>query len=78
MEPLKYCSEIKNLLHISDGQITEDGQYQLNTVRCLGCCGLAPVMMIDNKIYGKVRKSEVMEILSKIEKEEANVKNAKS
>lgn len=69
-------SEIKGLLHINEGQITGDGQYEINTVRCLGCCGLAPVMMIDNKIYGKVRKSEVMEILSKIEKEETNVKNA--
>jgi NADH-quinone oxidoreductase subunit E len=66
--------EITNLIHIKEGQITGDGQYQLNTVRCLGCCGLAPVMMIDNKIYGKVKKSEVMEIISSIEKEEANVK----
>jgi NADH-quinone oxidoreductase subunit E len=65
--------EIKNLLHISEGQTTPDNQYQLEIVRCLGCCGLAPVMMIDGKIYGKVRKSEVMEILSKIEKEEVNV-----
>jgi NADH-quinone oxidoreductase subunit E len=69
-------NEIKNLLHISDGQTTADGQYQLDTVRCLGCCGLAPVMKIDNKIYGKVRKSEVMEIISKIEKGEADVKRA--
>ena len=60
-------------LGIEPGQTTQDGQYQLNTVRCLGCCGLSPVMMIDGKIYGKVRKSQVMEILSKIEKEEANV-----
>jgi len=33
-------------------------------VRCLGCCGLAPVIKIDDKIYGKVEKNQVMGILS--------------
>jgi len=69
-------SEIKNLLHIGEGQTTPDGQFQLDVVRCLGCCGLSPVMMIDEKIYGKVRKAEVMEILSNVEKGEADVKHA--
>jgi NADH-quinone oxidoreductase subunit E len=66
--------EIKNLLHINEGESTEDGQFYLDIVRCLGCCGLAPVMMIDGKIYGKVKKSDIMDTLSKYVKEEDNAK----
>jgi NADH-quinone oxidoreductase subunit E len=62
--------EIKNILHVEEGQTTKDGLFHLDMVRCLGCCGLAPVMQIDSKIYGKVKKSEIMEILSAYVKEE--------
>lgn len=62
--------EIKNILGIKEGQTTKDGLFYLDVVRCLGCCGLAPVMMIDNKVYGKVKKSEIADILSKYIKEE--------
>ena len=62
--------EIKNILGIKEGQTTKDGLFYLDVVRCLGCCGLAPVVMIDNKVYGKVKKSEIADILSKYIKEE--------
>lgn len=62
--------EIKNILGIKEGQTTKDGLFYLDVVRCLGCCGLAPVMMIDEKVYGKVKKNEVADILSKYIKEE--------
>jgi NADH-quinone oxidoreductase subunit E len=62
--------EIKNILHVEEGQTTKDGLFHLDMVRCLGCCGLAPVMQIDDKIYGKVKKNEIMEILSAYVKEE--------
>lgn len=62
--------EIKSLLNISEGQTTQDGLFHLDVVRCLGCCGLAPVMMINGQIYGKVKRSEVMGILSKYKKED--------
>jgi NADH-quinone oxidoreductase subunit E len=62
--------EIKNILGIKEGQTTKDGLFYLDVVRCLGCCGLAPVMMIDNKVYGKVKKNEITDILSKYIKEE--------
>ena len=58
-------NEIKNYLHIDPGQTTKDGHFHLEVVRCLGCCGLAPVVMIDEKVYGKVKKSEIIDILSK-------------
>ncbi|MFA6357723.1 MAG: NAD(P)H-dependent oxidoreductase subunit E [Candidatus Omnitrophota bacterium] len=57
-------NEIKSLLNVEEGQTTKDGLFQLDVVRCLGCCGLAPVIKIDDKIYGKVEKNQVMGILS--------------
>jgi NADH-quinone oxidoreductase subunit E len=59
--------ELKSLLSIEEGQTTKDGLFQLEVVRCIGCCGLAPVIMIDDKVYGKLKKSEIVEILSKYE-----------
>jgi len=61
--------EIKTILSVEEGKTTQDGNFYLDVVRCLGCCGLAPVMKIDDKVYGKVKKQEVMEILSKYMKE---------
>jgi NADH-quinone oxidoreductase subunit E len=63
-------TELKNILHVNEGQTTQDGNFHLDVVRCLGCCGLSPVMMIDGKVYGKVKKSELTEILSTYFKEE--------
>ena len=57
-------NEIKSILSVEEGRSTKDGLFQLDVVRCLGCCGLSPVIMIDDKVYGKVKKSEIMEILS--------------
>lgn len=63
-------NEVKNILGVEEGQTTKDGLFHLDVVRCLGCCGLAPVMMIDNKVYGKVKKSEIADILAKYIKED--------
>lgn len=62
--------EVKSLLSIKEGETTPDGLFHLDVVRCLGCCGLAPVMMINGQIYGKVKRNEVMGILSKYKKED--------
>lgn len=63
-------NELKNILHVEEGETTKDGNFHLDVVRCLGCCGLSPVMMIDDKVYGKVKKAELTEILSTYFKEE--------
>ncbi len=63
-------NEIKNILNIEEGESTKDGLFHLELVRCLGCCGLAPVITINDKVYGKVRPSQLMDILSKYVKEE--------
>jgi NADH-quinone oxidoreductase subunit E len=58
-------AEIKDRLDIDVGQTTPDGVFHLEAVRCLGCCGLAPVMTINGEIHGKVTKNDVIEILSR-------------
>jgi len=43
--------------------ITPDGRFSLETVRCLGCCGLSPVMAIGNDVHSKVKVSKIRDIL---------------
>lgn len=61
--------ELKSVLGVKEGGTTSDGLFQLDVVRCLGCCGLAPVIMIDDKVFGKVTKSQVTEILSQFDRQ---------
>jgi NADH-quinone oxidoreductase subunit E/NADP-reducing hydrogenase subunit HndA len=56
--------KIKEELKISIGQTTEDNLFTLSEARCLGACGLAPVMMIDGKIYGELTPKKVVDILN--------------
>ncbi len=63
--------ELKNVLHIDEGQTTRDNLFHLQVVRCLGCCGLSPVIMIDDKIYGKVKREDVVDIVSKYSQDHA-------
>src|SRR4030065_471732 len=56
-------SKIKKGLHIEVGGITEDKRFSLEAVRCLGACGLAPVLVIDHDTYGAISPKKVTEIL---------------
>lgn len=51
-------------LGLKDGQSTEDGMFHLQVVRCLGCCGLAPVVVVNGKTYGKVSGVDVPKIIT--------------
>jgi len=51
-------------LNIQEGNTTEDGKFTLQATRCIGACGLAPVIMIDEKVYGRLTPSDVPKILS--------------
>lgn len=57
--------EIERLLGLPVNGITEDGEFSLEAVRCIGCCGLAPVMTIDGEVFGKVTKDKLPEIIAK-------------
>jgi len=52
-------------LNIKVGGTTADNLFTLEATRCLGCCGLAPVMMIDQDVYGKLEVNKIPEIISK-------------
>ncbi len=47
-------NEFGNLMDVKVDETTEDGQFTLESVRCVGCCGLAPVVMVDDEVYGKL------------------------
>lgn len=55
--------EIHRLLNILPGDTTEDGNFSLETINCLGSCALAPVMVINDKYYGNVTPALVRRIL---------------
>lgn len=59
----KVLKEFGSLLNIKNGQTTSDGKFSINTLRCIGACGLAPVVMIGEKIYGNVKPEEVQKII---------------
>lgn len=63
---LNKCEEV---LKIKDGETTEDGYYSLDTVRCVGCCALAPLLMIDEHIFGNLKPDDVAGILNKFKEE---------
>ncbi len=56
--------EVENILKIKNQETTPDGLFTLETVACLGCCSLAPVMMIDETAYGRLSPKEMRRILS--------------
>mgnify|MGYP005839714673 CR=1 FL=1 len=57
---------LKEALKIQDGETTEDGLFTLESVACLGCCSLAPVMMIHDETYGKLDGSKAVKIIKNI------------
>jgi len=59
---------IKDELKIDINQTTEDKMFTLQETRCLGACGLSPVMMVDDKIYGELTPKKAMEILKSYKK----------
>lgn len=59
-------------LGIADGETTEDGLFTLESVACLGCCSLAPVMMISGETYGKLTGVQAVNIVKNIKIKENN------
>lgn len=57
--------EVIKELGINVGQTTADGKFTIQDTRCLGCCGLAPVMMINDDVYGTLAPEKVKTIIAK-------------
>lgn len=63
---------LKETLKVRDGGTTEDGIFTLESVACLGCCSLAPVMMISGETYGKLTGQAAVRIVNNIRSQENN------
>ena len=61
----KIMDELCKQLEVEVGRTTKDGKFTLNATRCLGACGLAPVMMINDEVYGRLTPDQVTGILDK-------------
>ena len=59
--------KLKELLGIDEGECTPDGKFSLEACRCVGACGLAPVMMINDDVYGRLTPDMLEGILAKYE-----------
>ncbi|WP_178041620.1 NAD(P)H-dependent oxidoreductase subunit E [Frisingicoccus sp.] len=58
-------NKLMDLLGIAGGECTPDGKFSLDACRCVGACGLAPVMMINDEVYGRLSVDDVEAILAK-------------
>lgn len=63
----KLLEELKRRLEIDVGQTTPDGKFSLDCLRCVGACGLAPVVMIGEKVYGRLQAADIKAILDELE-----------
>ena len=60
----KVLDELKRQLGIGVGEVTPDGKFSLTCLRCVGACGLAPVIEVGEKVYGRVTPDHVKDILA--------------
>lgn len=65
----KILEAIEKELRISCGECTPDKKFSIESCRCVGACGLAPVMIIDGEVYGKLKPDDVAGILDKYMKD---------
>lgn len=68
----KILAEFEKQLGIKSGEATEDLEFSLESLRCVGACGLAPVVTVNDKVYGNVTPSQVSEILDSYRELQAN------
>ncbi len=58
-------AQVEKLLGVSAGEVTPDGRFSIDATRCIGCCGLAPVMTVNDDVYGRITADGVAAILAK-------------
>jgi len=63
----KVVDEFKRRLNINVGETTPDGKFSISCLRCVGACGLAPVVTVGEKVYGRVSPDGVADILKEYE-----------
>lgn len=66
----KVSATVSEYLEIKSGETTPNGLFSLESVACLGCCSLAPVMMINGEVYGRLTPEKAVSILKEISERE--------
>ena len=61
----KVLREFERILGIKSGQVTADGKFSIDSLRCVGACGLAPVVTINQRVFGKVKVGDVQDIIER-------------
>ena len=61
----KLLEEIEKSIGISSGEVTKDGKYSISACRCVGACGLAPVILVNDDVYGRLTPEEIPGIIAK-------------
>ena len=61
----KVMEALEKELKVAVGSTTEDGLFTLDATRCIGCCGLAPAMMINDEVYGRLTPADIPGIIAK-------------
>lgn len=58
-------AKLEECLGLKDGETSSDGRYSIASTRCVGCCGLAPVMTVNDEVYGKLTPKDIPGIVEK-------------
>lgn len=66
----RILGELERRLGIVEGNTTSDRLFHLETVRCIGCCGMSPAMVVDGKAMGKLTTDDVASVVDRIRKQE--------
>ena len=65
-------AELEKQLEIKNGETTKDLKFSIECLRCVGACGLAPVVVIDGKVYSRVSPDDITDILNEYRELEVN------
>lgn len=66
----KIMERLKGRLKIEEGETTQDGKFSIDSTRCVGACGIAPVFTVNGEVYGRATVKKLDEVLDKLEKGE--------
>ena len=61
-------NKVKEILGIDVGECTPDGRFSIDATRCIGACGLAPVLTVNDDVYGRLTVDEIADIIAKYQK----------
>jgi NADH-quinone oxidoreductase subunit E len=64
----RIVEEIERILGIKPGETTKDKNFTFETVNCLGCCAIGPIMVVDNKYFGEITTAKIASVLKSYEK----------